>query len=123
MNTLQSQINPRSQAFADNTEHMQSLVDDLEALVAHIKQGGGERYQARHQALAEAVVYTLDSHSLETFAAPRIFARARRDQVHRPGHVQPNRHHECERPDPFDARVPRHEPWRTRDGRITTTSG
>jgi len=50
MNTLQSQINPRSQAFADNTEHMQSLVDDLEALVAHIKQGGGERYQARHQA-------------------------------------------------------------------------
>ena len=50
MNTLQSQINPRYQAFADNTEHMQSLVDDLEALVAHIKQGGGERYQARHQA-------------------------------------------------------------------------
>lgn len=50
MNTLQSQINPRSQAFADNTEHMQSLVDDLEALVEHIKQGGGERYQARHQA-------------------------------------------------------------------------
>ena len=50
MNTLQSQINPKSQAFADNTEHMQSLVDDLEALVAHIKQGGGERYQARHQA-------------------------------------------------------------------------
>ena len=50
MNTLQSQINPRSQSFADNTGHMQSLVDDLEALVAHIKQGGGERYQARHQA-------------------------------------------------------------------------
>ena len=50
MNTLQSQINPRSQAFADNAEHMQSLVNDLESLVEHIKQGGGERYQARHQA-------------------------------------------------------------------------
>ena len=29
---------------------MQSLVDDLETLVEKIKQGGGERYQARHQA-------------------------------------------------------------------------
>ena len=37
MNTLQSQINPRSQAFADNAEHMQSLVNDLESLVEHIK--------------------------------------------------------------------------------------
>lgn len=50
MNTLKSRINPRSQAFADNSEHMQSLVDDLASLVEHIKQGGGERYQARHQA-------------------------------------------------------------------------
>lgn len=50
MNTLKSRINPRSQAFADNSTHMQSLVDDLASLVEHIKQGGGERYQARHQA-------------------------------------------------------------------------
>ena len=50
MNTLKSQINPRSQSFADNAEHMQSLVDNLESLVEHIKQGGGERYQARHEA-------------------------------------------------------------------------
>jgi 3-methylcrotonyl-CoA carboxylase beta subunit len=50
MNPLKSQINPRSQAFAENAEHMQSLVDELESLVEHIKQGGGERYQARHQA-------------------------------------------------------------------------
>ena len=50
MNTLKTQINSRSQAFNDNAEHMQSLVDDLATLVERIKQGGGERYQARHQA-------------------------------------------------------------------------
>lgn len=50
MSILKSQINPRSRGFADNAEHMQSLVDDLESLVEHIKQGGGEHYQARHQA-------------------------------------------------------------------------
>ena len=50
MNTLKTQINSRSQAFSDNVEHMQSLVDDLATLVERIKQGGGERYQARHQA-------------------------------------------------------------------------
>ncbi len=50
MNTLKTQINSRSQAFSDNAEHMQSLVDDLATLVERIKQGGGERYQARHQA-------------------------------------------------------------------------
>ena len=50
MSILKTQINSRSQAFSDNAEHMQSLVDDLETLVEKIKQGGGERYQARHQA-------------------------------------------------------------------------
>ena len=50
MSILKTQINSRSQAFSDNAEHMQSLVDDLTTLVERIKQGGGERYQARHQA-------------------------------------------------------------------------
>ena len=50
MTILTSQLNPRSQAFADNARQMQSLVDDLESLIEQIKQGGGERYQARHQA-------------------------------------------------------------------------
>ncbi|MAR28856.1 MAG: methylcrotonoyl-CoA carboxylase, partial [Gammaproteobacteria bacterium] len=50
MTTLTSQLNPRSQTFADNAGQMQSLVDDLESLIEQIKQGGGERYQARHQA-------------------------------------------------------------------------
>ena len=50
MTILTSQLNPRSQAFVDNARQMQSLVDDLESLIKQIKQGGGERYQARHQA-------------------------------------------------------------------------
>ena len=50
MTTLTTQLNPRSQAFTDNAEHMQSLVDELKSLIEHIKLGGGERYQARHQA-------------------------------------------------------------------------
>ena len=50
MTILTSQLNTRSQAFADNARQMQSLVDDLESLIEQIKQGGGERYQARHQA-------------------------------------------------------------------------
>ena len=50
MTVLESQINTRSQAFAENTGAMQATVNDLESLVEHIKQGGGERYQARHQA-------------------------------------------------------------------------
>ena len=50
MTVLESQINTRSQAFAENTEAMQATVDDLQSRVELIKQGGGERYQARHQA-------------------------------------------------------------------------
>ena len=48
MTTLRTQLNPRSQAFTDNAEHMQSLVDELKSLIERIKLGGGERYQARH---------------------------------------------------------------------------
>lgn len=48
MNVIQSEVNARSQEFIENTEQMQGLVADLEAQVARIKQGGGERYQQRH---------------------------------------------------------------------------
>lgn len=47
---IKSEVNTRSQDFVENTEHMQSLVQDLEAQVERIKQGGGERYQQRHLA-------------------------------------------------------------------------
>ena len=48
MSAIKTKINSRSQGFIENTEHMQSLVNDLKAQVERIKQGGGERYQERH---------------------------------------------------------------------------
>ncbi len=45
---IKTNLNSRSKEFLENTEHMQHLVADLQALVEQIKQGGGERYQARH---------------------------------------------------------------------------
>lgn len=45
-----SEINPRSQEFLENREHMLTQVDDLNTLVERIKQGGGERNQQRHRA-------------------------------------------------------------------------
>ncbi|MGK0257141.1 MAG: 3-methylcrotonyl-CoA carboxylase beta subunit, partial [Candidatus Azotimanducaceae bacterium] len=49
MAAIETQVNPRSQEFVENTEHMQALVDDLQGLVEAIKQGGGERNQERHK--------------------------------------------------------------------------
>jgi len=48
MSVIKTEINSRSNDFIENTQNMQSLVDDLQSLVEQIKQGGGERYQARH---------------------------------------------------------------------------
>ncbi len=47
---INSKINPRDAAFAENRDHMQAQVDDLRRLVETIKQGGGEKYQQRHKA-------------------------------------------------------------------------
>ena len=48
MSIIISKINPRSDEFSDNRAYMSSLVEDLNNLVAAIKQGGGKRNQARH---------------------------------------------------------------------------
>ena len=48
MTVLQSRINPRDPAFAENREAMQAQVDDLRQLVDRIRQGGGHRAQERH---------------------------------------------------------------------------
>ncbi|WP_372780030.1 carboxyl transferase domain-containing protein [Litorivivens sp.] len=45
---ISSTINPRSEEFEANRQHMQTLVDDLRAKIAQISQGGGEKYQKRH---------------------------------------------------------------------------
>ncbi len=50
MTVLQSQINKRDTAFASNRQHMQAQVDDLQAVVERIRQGGGEKAQQRHVA-------------------------------------------------------------------------
>ena len=50
MAVLTSEINTRSTEFAENAAAMQLLVDDLQAKVEKMAQGGGTRYQERHQA-------------------------------------------------------------------------
>ena len=45
---INSTINPRSEEFEANRQHMQTLVDDLREKIAQISQGGGEKYQKRH---------------------------------------------------------------------------
>ncbi len=49
MSVIRSTINPNAADFQANAAHMQAQVDDLNALVAEVKKGGGERYQARHK--------------------------------------------------------------------------
>ena len=56
MNTIDSAVNSKSQEFIDNAEAMQGLVDDLQSQVARVMQGGGERYQQRHQARGKLLV-------------------------------------------------------------------
>jgi 3-methylcrotonyl-CoA carboxylase beta subunit len=48
MDTLESQINPKSSEFQANAEHNRALVVELRARLAQIQQGGGEQAQARH---------------------------------------------------------------------------
>lgn len=50
MGIFKSQINTRSEDFAINAEHMQAQVDDLHETLNTIKQGGGEKSNARHLA-------------------------------------------------------------------------
>ncbi len=50
MPIIQSKINTHSADFQANAAHMQSQIDDLEKLLARIRQGGGERAVAKHKA-------------------------------------------------------------------------
>jgi 3-methylcrotonyl-CoA carboxylase beta subunit len=49
MSTIESRVNNRSEEFLANAAHMQALVGDLEEKVARVRQGGGEKYQQRHE--------------------------------------------------------------------------
>ena len=50
MGKIITKVNVRTEAFAENRNHMQVLVDDLQRKLEKIKLGGGEKYQQRHTA-------------------------------------------------------------------------
>ena len=56
MSTIATRINTRSEEYQANAGHMQRLVEDLAAQVAKIRQGGGEKYQQRHESRGKLLV-------------------------------------------------------------------
>lgn len=48
MNQFKSKINPSSADFQTNAKAMQTLVEDLQAKIEQIEQGGGPSYQEKH---------------------------------------------------------------------------
>ena len=49
MDILESHINPADEQFQANAAHNRALADELRERLAVVQQGGGERYQQRHQ--------------------------------------------------------------------------
>src|SRR5215210_5361219 len=49
MDALESHLDTGSDDFRANAERLQSLVDELKERIARAKQGGGEKYLARHR--------------------------------------------------------------------------
>jgi 3-methylcrotonyl-CoA carboxylase beta subunit len=56
MSRIDSRINARSEEFIANAAQMKSLVEDLDIQVARIREGGGEKYQQRHEARGKLLV-------------------------------------------------------------------
>ncbi len=56
MSSIETRVNNRSEEFLSNAAHMQGLVDDLEAKVAAVRKGGGEKYQQRHVSRGKLLV-------------------------------------------------------------------
>ncbi|BFM07528.1 carboxyl transferase domain-containing protein [Halioxenophilus aromaticivorans] len=56
MATLKSKLNPRSEEFQANSEHMRTQVNDLRDKLDTIKLGGGKAYQERHVARGKLLV-------------------------------------------------------------------
>ena len=50
MPAIRSQIDPRSEAFRENADHLRGLVDDLDRHLARAAQGGGEKARQKHTA-------------------------------------------------------------------------
>src|SRR2546421_8930507 len=49
MEALETHLDSSSSDFKDNAARLQSLVDELNARLAAARQGGGEKYLARHR--------------------------------------------------------------------------
>ncbi len=56
MSIIVSKVNPRSEDFSDNQAYMSDLISDLTKVVAQIKEGGGEKNQARHTGRGKLLV-------------------------------------------------------------------
>src|SRR5687768_13012218 len=49
MENLQSNINPDSQEFKQNSEHNRVLANELKERLARVREGGGEKYRKRQE--------------------------------------------------------------------------
>ena len=50
MAVLQTHVDPASPAFVRNREGLLARLDEIDALLARARAGGGEKYVARHKA-------------------------------------------------------------------------
>jgi acetyl-CoA carboxylase carboxyltransferase component len=49
MQVIQTSVDSSSQSFQDNSKHQRGLAEELRARLAQVRQGGGPKYQARHE--------------------------------------------------------------------------
>src|SRR5688500_16630866 len=49
METIQSNVNPDSEEFKQNSEHHKHLADELKERLARVREGGGEKYRKRQE--------------------------------------------------------------------------
>ncbi len=56
MAVIESQLNPNDERFKENAAHNRALAEELRARLAQARQGGGEKYQRRHEAQGKLFV-------------------------------------------------------------------
>jgi acetyl-CoA carboxylase carboxyltransferase component len=49
MEVIQSSVDKTSQSFQNNFQHQHALAEELRTRIAQVRQGGGPKYQARHE--------------------------------------------------------------------------
>ena len=96
MSVLQSALDTRSEAYGENRQHMQGLVDDLRSTLAGIERGGDERSRKRHEARGKLLAVEISRCRLrpQVGQQPMALQPARRNPVH---HSKPPRVGESDR--------------------------